>query len=269
MDLKRFLIAAGIEIDEKSVKIHFASNQGSDPLLAFYEGRFKAWQEEQTQRNFSRPYVLGLIQLEDKVSWLYAGLYQVLGVEAGAHTAWQYETALVPGQDELAGRVVVRYAKSFRNSYPAFETCGESLRVVELRKERASISSFPGYKNVLLKKQELDVVVSQSIESWRSALSSVSGVYVIVDRSSGKQYVGSAYGEGGIWSRWCEYSVSGHGNNKELRALLKQESPSHSRQFQFSILEVCDLSFSKDQVIARESHWKNALCSREHGLNSN
>lgn len=269
MDLKRFLIAAGIEIDEKSVKIHFASNQGSDPLLAFYEGRFKAWQEEQTQRNFSRPYVLGLIQLEDKASWLYAGLYQVLGVEAGAHTAWQYETVLVPGQDELAGRVVVRYAKSFRNSYPAFETCGESLRVVELRKERASISSFPGYKNVLLKKQELDVVVSQSIESWRSALSSVSGVYVIVDRSSGKQYVGSAYGEGGIWSRWCEYSVSGHGNNKELRALLKQESPSHSRQFQFSILEVCDLSFSKDQVIARESHWKNALCSREHGLNSN
>jgi hypothetical protein len=269
VDLKGFLNAAGIEIDEKSVKIHFASNQGSDPLLAFYEGRFKTWQQEQTQRNFSRPYVLGLIQLEDKASWLFAGIYKVLMVSVGAQIAWQYETELVPGQEDLIGRVVVRYAKSFRNSYPAFETCGESLRVVEFRKERASIASFPGYKNVLLKKQELDVVVSQNLESWRSALSSVSGVYVIVDRSSGKQYVGSAYGEGGIWSRWCQYSLSGHGNNKELRALLKQESSSYSQNFQFSILEVCDLSFSKDQVIARESHWKNALCSREHGLNSN
>ena len=269
MDLKRFLSAAGFEIDANAVKIHFASNQGSDPLLAFYEGRFKAWQEEQTQRNFNRPYVLGLIQLEGKSSWLYAGLYQVLGVAAETQTGWQYDTELVRGQEELVGRVVIRYAKLFRNSYPAFETCGDSLRVVELKRERASISAFPGYKNVLLKKQELDVVVSQSLDSWRSALSSVSGVYVIVDRSSGKQYVGSAYGEGGIWSRWCEYSASGHGDNKELKALLKQESPSHSRQFQFSILEVCDLSFSKDQVIARESHWKNALCSREHGLNGN
>lgn len=270
MDLKSFLIAAGIKIDETSVKIHFASDQGEDPpLLAFYEGRFKEWQEKQNQQNFGLKYVLGLIQLEDKASWLYAGLYEVLGVEAGVHIAWRYKTVLVPGQDELVGRVVIGYAKTFRNSYPAFTTCGNSLRIVELRKERASISGFPGYKNVLLKKQELDVVVSQNIESWRSALSSVKGVYVIVDRSNGKQYVGSAYGEGGIWSRWCEYSRSGHGDTKELRALLKRESPSHSQKFQFSILEVCDISFSDDQVIARESHWKIALCTRDHGLNSN
>lgn len=269
MNLKRFLSAAGIELDDMSLKIHFASSQGSDPLLAFYEGRFKEWQEEQTKRNFNRSYILGLIQLENKASWLFAGIYRVLTVSAGTQTAWQYETELVSGQEELIGRLVIRYPKSFRNSYPGFETCGESLRVMELRKERASIASFPGYKNVLLKKQELDVIVSQNLESWRSALSSVSGVYVIVDRSSGKQYVGSAYGEGGIWSRWCQYSVSGHANNKELVEILKQESPNHSRNFQFSILEVCDLSFTKDQVIARESHWKNALCSREHGLNSN
>lgn len=269
LNFKKFLAAAEVEFDEKLVKIHFASDQGDSPLLAFYEGRFKAWQEEQTQRNFSRPYVLGLIQLEDKSSWLFAGLYRVLDVEQGASAAWKYTTELAPGQDELIGRVVVRYAKSFRNSYPVYETCGESLEVVELKKERASISSFPGYKNVLLKKQELDVVVSQTLESWRAALSSVSGVYVIVDRSSGKQYVGSAYGEGGIWSRWCEYSSSGHGGNKELKSLLTQQPAGYSSQFQFSILEVCDLSFSKDQVIARESHWKNALCSREHGLNGN
>ena len=269
MNLKKFLAAAGIEIDENLVKIHFATNQGSDPLLAFYSGSFKQWQEEQTQKNFSRPYVLGLIQIEDKATWLFAGLYRILGVEKGSHTAWLYSTELAPGQEALIGRAVVRYAKPFRNSYPAYETCADQLELAELRKERASISRFPGYKNVLLRKQELDVVVSQNLESWQSALSSVSGVYVIVDRSTGKKYIGSAYGAGGIWSRWCEYSSTGHGGNRDLIILLANQPRDHCSQFHFSILEVCDLSFSKDQVIARESHWKNVLCSREHGLNCN
>ena len=269
MDLLTFLTASKLNIDAKNIKIHFASNRGSDPLLSFYEGRFKEWQEEQNNRNFIRAYVLGLIQLEDKASWLYAGLYKVVGVEPGSHTAWHYETELVGGQDNLIGRVIVQYAKPFRNSYVAYETCGNELQVVELRKEKARISSFPGYKSVLLNKQELDVVISQNLESWRAALSSVSGVYVIVDRSNGKQYVGSASGEGGIWVRWCQYSASGHGGNKELKSLLQQETQAHAAQFQFSILEVCDLAYSKEQVLARESHWKNALCSREHGMNSN
>ncbi len=64
-------------------------------------------------------------------------------------------------------------------------------------------------------------MVSQKPESWWAALSEVSGIYLITDKSSGKHYIGSAYGEGGIWSRWCEYSRSGHGNNKELRSLLQ------------------------------------------------
>lgn len=268
MNLKTFLKATGIEFEEQEVKIHLASNQESDPLVAFYEGRFKEWQEAQTKKNFTRPYVLGLIQLEDKTSWLYAGLYRILEVKSGAEIAWEYSTELVSGQDDLVGRLVVKHARNFRNSYPAYETCGRSLQVSELRKERANISSFPGYKNALLKMQELKVVVSQNLESWRTALSNVSGIYVIVDRSSGKKYVGSAYGEGGIWSRWCEYSYSGHGNNRELRALLKQQ-PGYSSHFQFSILEVCDLSYTKEQIIAREIHWKKALCTREHGLNSN
>ncbi len=269
MDILNFLKAAEIKVDPEHVKIHFASNQGCDPLLSFYEGHFKEWQEEQTKKNFSRQYVLSLIQLEDKTLWLYAGLYKVVGVAQGMESDWQYNTELLQGQENLIGRIVVQYTKPFRNSYPKYEQCAEMLQIVELRKERASIVSFPGYKNVLLKKKELDVVVSQNLESWRAALSSVSGVYVIVDHSNGKQYVGSAYGEGGIWSRWCQYSVTGHGDNKELRALLTQEKPDHVDNFQFSILEVCDLAYSKDQVIARESHWKNVLCSRNHGLNCN
>ncbi len=269
MNLLQFCDAHGIDISPSKIRIHFASNQGSDPLLEFFDGNFKEWQEEQSKRNFSREYILSLIQLNDKTSWLFVGFYRIVDVSQSKSTLWQYQTELLPGQDELIGRIIVQYCKNFRWSYPDYETCGDELRVIEYRRDRARISNFPGYKNVRLEKQALDIIIAQHIESWHSALSSVSGIYIIVDTTTGKPYVGSAYGEGGIWSRWSEYSISGHGDNKDLKSLLKTKGTEHSSRFQFSILEVCDLSFSTEQIIERESHWKNVLCSREFGLNAN
>jgi hypothetical protein len=113
--------------------------------------------------------------------------------------------------------------------------------------------------------------VAQEIESWKSALSSVAGVYLITDTETGRHYVGSAYGEGGIWARWKSYSESGHGHNKILKNLLKKKRTDYSHNFQFSILEMADTNASKDDVLEREAHWKYALCSREShgGYNAN
>ena len=92
---------------------------------------------------------------------------------------------------------------------------------------------------------------------------------MIADRHTGKPYVGSAYGGIGIWQRWENYVKTGHGGNKELRALLKRRGMNHTSQFQFSLVEVCDITASPAYVVARETHWKNVLLSREFGLNSN
>ncbi|MCX6029077.1 MAG: GIY-YIG nuclease family protein [Chloroflexi bacterium] len=269
LNLFSLLEVSGVNVTPNQTKLHFASNQGSDPLLAFYSGKFKTWQEEQTRKNFERPYVISLIQLPERGTWLFSGLYRVNGVTEGTHVPWIYSTELVEGQENLVGRVVLRFQKDFRNSYVFGEKYASGLVVIELRRERAAISEFPGYKDVLLTKAELDVIVSQNLESWRAALSSVSGIYLIVDQSTGKQYVGSAYGEGGIWTRWCQYYLTRHGGNEELVALLRNAGSEHANNFQFAVLEVCDLAFTKDQVIGRESHWKNVLCSKEHGLNRN
>ena len=91
----------------------------------------------------------------------------------------------------------------------------------------------------------------------------------VADTSTGQHYVGSAYGGDGIWQRWTEYSATGHGGNKELRALLRKERAKHSQAFQFTLLEVCDINSSDDYIISRETHWKKALLSREFGLNNN
>ncbi len=132
-----------------------------------------------------------------------------------------------------------------------------------------TIGDFPGYNSVLLSYHMLKTLVRENNPSWRAALSNVAGVYLITDTTSGKLYVGSACGGKGIWQRWLDYAKNGHGGNKELRALLKKKGVNHASLFQFSLLEVCDLNSSEEDVIGKESHWKNVLLSREFGLNKN
>jgi len=145
------------------------------------------------------------------------------------------------------------------------------MAVHELRPQRLTVADFPGYASVIISKATLDIIVQQQIASWKSALSSVAGVYLITDTETGKHYVGSAYGEGGFWQRWSEYSATGHGHNKALLALLAIKSVAYASKFQFCILEIADTHASKNDVLARETHWKNALCSREShgGYNAN
>jgi len=138
-----------------------------------------------------------------------------------------------------------------------------------VRPAKLQIAAFPGYSWATLTKQQLDIVVDQQVMSWKTALSNVDGVYVIADRSTGKLYVGSATGQEGIWSRWCTYSATGHGGNRELKELLREEGGDHAKNFQFSILEIADSHASSEDTLARESHWKQVLLTRAHGLNAN
>ena len=99
-------------------------------------------------------------------------------------------------------------------------------------------------------------------QTWVKALSSVNGIYLIQDKSSGKLYVGSAYGASGIFGRWSEYAKNGHGGNQELIGL----NPSN---FKFSILEIVSPTYTADDVIAIENRWKEKLGTRQFGLNNN
>ena len=39
--------------------------------------------------------------------------------------------------------------------------------------------------------------------------------------------------------------------------------------FRYSILQIADIHNSEADVLARESHWKRVLVSRDHGWNAN
>ncbi|KTS65024.1 hypothetical protein NS206_05810 [Microbacterium testaceum] len=122
---------------------------------------------------------------------------------------------------------------------------------------------FPGFDQLLLDYPTMQAVLREPrYASWRTALSSVLGVYLITDTRSGKHYVGKADGRESIRQRWGAYAANGHGGNVELRGL----DPSG---FRFSLLRVFDPSTPPREIDLAERHFKDALDSRRHGLNRN
>jgi hypothetical protein len=145
------------------------------------------------------------------------------------------------------------------------------LEVAEILPEQFAGRAFPGYEGIDVSFDEIEILIRNNRMDWRAALESVKGVYLITDLETEKRYVGSASGEGGIWSRWCAYAATGHGGNVELRSLLATGGLDYCRaHFRFALLEHRDSRTSDDQILKREEFWKRLLLTRgELGLNRN
>ncbi|GAA4893881.1 GIY-YIG catalytic domain-containing protein [Stackebrandtia albiflava] len=122
---------------------------------------------------------------------------------------------------------------------------------------------FPGFDRLVLSHAKLHAVMREHrYAAWRTALSSVVGVYLITDTRDGRQYVGKADGAESIRQRWSAYTSNGHGGNIELRRI-------DPTSFRFSLLRVFDPSTPTKVIDEAESHFKFALDTRKHGLNRN
>jgi hypothetical protein len=222
------------------------------------------------RKNFERKYIISLLQLPRSDQWLFGGGFISHGCKyIESEKSFRYNTSELSEFDSLTGRLVLTFKRSGRQSYLNAQKWAEDILVTELKPEKMVVEEFPGYNKVKLPKPKLDLVVAQNIDTWKAALSSVSGVYLITDTITGKLYVGSATGEGGIWQRWSNYAKNGHGGNKELKSLLKNKGEGYSSNFQYSILEIADTHSSENDVLVRESYWKDVLCSRAYGYNAN
>lgn len=251
-------------------KIHLAChNDEEEPLDIYLDGKFDEWQRVQTRRNFERPYVLSLIAMNQPNTWLFGGLHLSGNPTLDKDQYWHYPLTECPDAKELNGRLIFNFERPGRQSYLNTERWLENLTVKEILPEKIQFAKFPGFKSVLLKTQDLRKIFRDQFPDWVAALSSVAGVYLISDTQSGKLYVGSATGEGGLWQRWCSYASTGHGHNVELRAVMKELGDAHVEHFQYSILEVADTHTSMKEILQRETHWKLVLLSRLHGYNKN
>lgn len=163
---------------------------------------------------------------------------------------------------DLSGRLIIDWGRGTR-TWRQNGTAAAGKPVLAIA-ERA-VDPFPGFENLMLSFSDLERVVA---EPRRYALSAVNAVYLIVDTHTGKQYVGSAYGDGGLLGRWKNYVDTFHGGNKMLVAELDADPTTYSR-FQFSVLQILPRSTTPEAVVAVEAIYKAKLLSKQFGLNAN
>lgn len=181
------------------------------------------------------------------------------GLSATTDERRHYDISVTPHLADLRDRLVIEW-KPARRWWMKAETTA-SYRVVQIAD--AEPIPFPGFDRLILDYSQLQAVMrEQRYAAWRTALASVKGIYLITDTRDGRHYVGKADGEESLRQRWGTYAANGHGGNLELRHL----DPS---TFRYSILRVFDPAAITGELDAAESHFKEALDSRRHGLNAN
>ena len=166
---------------------------------------------------------------------------------------------------DYEGRLTIDWGNSARMWHQKGST-GKPIVAIQADEKKV----FSGFENLILTYDELKEIVENPTiyEAWHTALSSVNAIYLIVDRETGKQYVGSAYGKDGLLGRWSCYVNSLHGNNKLMKELICAY-PERYHHFQFSILQILPKTVTDDEVIQTESLYKKKLLTVPFGMNDN
>lgn len=267
------------ETDLWNYKLHLAAwNKYEHPLDVFLRDfdEWKGWNKWRKNRDdFNREFIFTLIpDYRRPGKYIFGGVFRVVErYQDFAETEIGYKVELAEQYKELIGRLVVDFYRyqGLRGRAFIFANYINDMTVAEITEKPYGGIDFPGYENILLQFDMLELLVNNQKQDWIAALGNVKGVYVICDKSNGKKYVGSAYGGAGIWSRWSCYANTGHGYNDDLVAVIEKEGKDYARKnFQFSVLEVISMRADDDYVVHRESFWKEVLLTKtKFGYNKN
>lgn len=267
LEFRDLLTIAGLDPKEVKLIRHQGNVNGTTPwsLWIARDGRFETYQSIQSRAVFEVPYIASFVVMPDGRT-LFVGIWKVENRSAAdpevidplrdtpVGDKFSYSLSLTAGLAEHIGRLVVAWPPGRLWHRRAHK---DGYTVEELRPGGIDLP-FPGFLEFSSPIGELAHIPA----TWRTALESASGVYLLTDAEDGAQYVGSAYGTGGFLGRWRAYMRNGHADN----TLLKRRAP---RQYVVTILEVTSTAASWDQIVSREALWKNKLGSRAHGLNAN
>lgn len=259
-------------------KLHLASWNGeADPLEVFVRSQqeWNAWNEYRGKRDdFNREFVFSLIDFtpeKENDQWLFGGAYRV--ESRPPHNGLdKYKVDLLDEWKPFIGRLKLSLKRRGRARVVRFEEYYKTLQVSEILRNPYLGEAFPGYDQIDVGFRMLETIFAIQRMDWRAALENAKGVYLITDASNGKRYVGAAYGDTGIWSRWACYVQTGHGYNDELTQVIKDHGVEHARKyFKFALLEHRTPKTDVNVIREREIYWKKALLTRdpEYGYNRN
>ena len=258
-------------------KLHVARhNQIEQPLDVFIRDKeewnnWNCWISH--KHEFNRQFILALIDFYPQQDvWLFGGIYEVVGFKKGfdnkSRHCHAYNSILTLQGSEYIGRLKVHLPMRVRGRVLNLENRISDMKIQEILTELYNGRPFNGYSDISLSWAELCSIINNQRHDWQTALSAINGVYLISLRN-GDQYVGSAYGQNGIWGRWQSYAHSKHGGNKLMKEADDKSLGEFIEDAQFTLLEAIWQNETANYVIERESYWKTALGTRVIGLNAN
>ena len=260
------------EIDPKTVRL--VRHQDSRIKMSLWglwkedRRKFDDYQSVQRKNRFKDARYIASFVVNAIGETIFVGLYEIKSVSEvpeRLNRFWDpyedvsncsyYELEITSHLDGHLGLIVIDWGASERAWMQLAHK--QNKDVLEIRREIKE-PEFPGFFEFRKKLDELEMLPF----AWKEVLKSVNGIYLLVNLDTGKQYVGSAYGEEGLWGRWISYAKTGHGHNLEMMKL-------DTWNYQVSILEVFPPNVTIEEVVQSESRWKEVLKSREFGLNAN
>jgi hypothetical protein len=176
--------------------------------------------------------------------------------EVTSRVVVEFNTRRVERFDAYCGRLVIEWGDGTRAWVQRADN--QDKAIIELRRTRRD-PDFPGFMTFQM---ELDRV-EELYAAWIQVLRNARGVYLLVRRKTGEQYVGSATGADGFFGRWLCYQ-DGHGGNVGMREL-----GADAAEYDVSIVEVAASDATVEEIYQRETMWKRKLGSRAVGLNRN
>lgn len=233
---------------------------------------FLSYQNEQVEKRFKDvDYIVSFIG-EESTSSRFVGVFKNNGVlkeienykgEAQA----KFDFSELDGFQLLKERVVI----DWKNPVSWLQGFNNKMPVIRIDRglQENNIPVFTSFEDVVLNYNQLKLIFESNNKEWKAKLESCNCIYLILDKLTGKQYVGSTYNTRGIWGRWEIYANTGHGFDKDLESLINNDAAYAQKYFQWCILETLPLKILEEHAIDRESLYKRKFGTREFGYNNN
>ena len=271
-DLSRIKVKLNIS-DEQYPALDLLYNEKNSKDDSWYY--MNAWKEKTSNHNLNDyDYLITFAQYYyyGDEFFLFGGIYKIEKIFPEKFNEVGYNLTLLDDFKEYRKRLIIKIKKKVGRTYNRIYNNIDNDLIPEVYEISPSMNlkQFNGYQNVSLTHIELQHIINNTEPSWKLALSSVKAVYVITDIKTGKLYVGSAYGTGGLLNRWNEYINNLTGGNKEFEVLVKEKGENYIKNnFKYSILEIFDTKTKDEYIVERESYWKNVFETKKFGMNRN
>ena len=256
---------------ENKATIHFLNETYMGSLYHMYRydhALFLKYQSHQATENFNTvEYIVSFIG-ESGQEARFVGVFKNCGHETVDEKTSMFDFQEVKGFEILNERVIINWGESAISWHQWWRNDKEVVRI-DKGISNDKVPPFVQYEDVVLNYEQLRKIIDTQNSEWKSKLEACNCIYLILDKSNGKHYIGSTYNKQGIWGRWSIYAETGHGNDMSLKELLDNDSLYAEKYFQWSILETLPLNVVDTVAIDIESLYKEKFGTRDFGYNNN